>query len=303
MKLATRVLGDATAGPHVLITAGVHGDEFEPMLAVRRLCEILARRSLRGQVTLVPIVNEPAFRLGSRVAEDGLDLARTCPGKPDGSVTEQVAHALSALIRTADCYIDLHTGGTRLQVSPLAGYMLHPRTEILEQQRRMARVFGWPLVWGTEPGLNGRSLSVARDANVPAIYTEYLGGGTFHEPAVTACVQGCLNVLADRNVIDGPVEVPPAPPVWVEDPRPNSGFLQLHHPAPIDGLFEPAVRLGQRVERGESLGSVGDIVNGGTRHVPAAHSGTVLVLRTFPAVQAGECLAVILDDEFRRDVR
>lgn len=41
----------------------------------------------------------------------------------------------------------------------------------------MARAFGLPLIWGTDPTLPGRSLSVARDANVPAIYAEYLGGG------------------------------------------------------------------------------------------------------------------------------
>ena len=46
------------------------------------------------------------------------------------------------LIRAADYYIDLHTGGTRLRVLPLAGYSLHPDRRILEVQRRMARAFG-----------------------------------------------------------------------------------------------------------------------------------------------------------------
>src|SRR3954452_23007149 len=81
-------------GPHVLITGGVHGDEFEPMAAVRRLADALRGRELRGRVTLGPVVNEPAFRLGLRSGDDGLDLARVCPGRPDGSITEQVAHAL-----------------------------------------------------------------------------------------------------------------------------------------------------------------------------------------------------------------
>jgi hypothetical protein len=30
------------------------------------------------------------------------------------------------LIRSADYYIDLHTGGTEFSIYPLAGYMLHP---------------------------------------------------------------------------------------------------------------------------------------------------------------------------------
>ena len=297
MDLTKSVLGDSAHGPRVLITAGVHGDEYEPMDAVRQLLEDLSHRRLKGQVTLVPVVNEPAFRLGSRVAEDGLDLARTCPGRADGSVTERIAHALSALIRSADFYIDMHTGGTRLQVWPLAGYTLHPDPAVLDQQRRMARAFGLPILWGTDPTLNGRSLSVARDANVPAIYTEYLGGGVFHESGVTACVRGCLNVLADLGVIDEPVTMPEEPPLVVEDPRPNSGFLQLQHPAPRDGFSRPAVRLGDRIQAGDLLGTICDPLGRDVCEVPAANSGLVLVLRTCPSVLKGDSLGVILSPE------
>src|SRR5436190_22204934 len=120
--LQRRELVGHRPGLHLLITGGVHGDEFEPMVALRRLSRTLDPAQLRGRVTLVPVVNEPAFRLGQRVAEDGLDLARTCPGRPDGSVTERIAHALAQLIRSAGCFIDLHTGGTRLGVLPMTGY-------------------------------------------------------------------------------------------------------------------------------------------------------------------------------------
>src|SRR5947199_10536060 len=88
-----RIVGQGE-GLHILITGGVHGDEFEPMAAIRRLMRELRPEQLRGRVTLVPVVNEPAFRRGDRTADDGLDLARTCPGRPDGSVTEQIAFAL-----------------------------------------------------------------------------------------------------------------------------------------------------------------------------------------------------------------
>src|SRR5688572_6264853 len=192
MKLTSYVITGDTPGPHLLITGGVHGDEFEPMAAIRQLLTEIRPAELRGRVTLVPVVNEPAFALGQRVADDGLDLARTCPGRADGSVTEQIAFALSTLIRAADLYIDLHTGGTRLMVWPLVGYVLHRDERVLNAQRRMARAFGLPLIWGTDPTLPGRSLSVARDANAPAIYTEYLGGGRLDPQGTQAYVTGCL---------------------------------------------------------------------------------------------------------------
>jgi predicted deacylase len=302
MQLTLQEIDGQTAGPHMLITGGVHGDEFEPMAAVRRLMNVLRPEDLRGRVTLVPVVNEPAFRLGHRIAEDGLDLARTCPGRPDGSVTEQIAHALSALIRAADYYIDLHTGGTRLCVLPLVGYTLHPDQAVLAAQRRMARAFGLPVIWGTDPNLDGRSLSVARDARVPAIYAEYQGGGRYDPAGVTAYVDGCLNVLADLGMIDrvdsGRPELsiaPPAnPPLVVEDHRPGSGHMQVNHPSPCEGFFEPTVELGVRVNGGDLLGTVTDLLGRRVESIRAAHGGLVLVLHMFPRVAAGESVAVVL---------
>jgi predicted deacylase len=297
MELAVRQIIGKQSGPHVLITGGVHGDEFEPMAAARRLLHSLRADELRGTVTVVPVVNEPAFRRGQRTGDDGLDLARTYPGRADGSVTERIAHALSLLIRSADYYLDLHTGGTRLRVLPLVGYTLHRDARVLAAQRRMARAFGLPIIWGTDPTLNGRSLSVARDAGVPALYAEYHGGGGCDPAGVAAYVQGCRNVLADLGVFDAPVEVPAAPPLVVEDDRPSSGHMQINHPAPCEGFFEPAVVLGQRVAVGQSLGTVVDALGARCESIPAAYAGIVLVLHTFARVDAGESLGVVLEDK------
>jgi predicted deacylase len=287
----------SSSGPHVLITGGVHGDEFEPMAAIRKLCTLLEGQPLKGKVTLVPVVNEAAFRRGSRVAEDGLDLARTCPGKADGSVTEQTAFALSQLIQSSNFYIDLHTGGTRLQVLPLAGYTLHPDPIVLDWQRKMAVAFGLPIVWGTDYRLNGRSLSVARDAKVPGIYAEYLGGGGCDAGGVTAYVEGCLSVLSLVGVLDRPVSKLKSPPQIFEDGRINAGYMQINHPAPIEGFFDPTVSLGQAVKQGQPLGTVSDPVGRDVRTVEAAQAGLVLTLHTFARVDAGECLGVILETE------
>ena len=285
-------------GPHVLVTGGVHGDEFEPMTAVRRLIAMFrAEPPLRGSVTLVPVVNEPAFRRGSRVAEDGLDLARTCPGRADGSVTERLAHDLSELIRTANFYIDLHTGGTRLRVLPLVGYTLHTDPAVLAAQRRMARAFGLPVVWGTDPNLEGRSLSVARDAKVPAIYAEYHGGGGCDPAGVEEYVSGCLRVLADVGVIADAPDSSAVPQRVVEDPRPGSGHMQVNHPARVEGFFEPTVILGQRVREGDVLGTITDVLGQRVEVIRAADAGVVLVLQTFARIDAGTSVAVILPTE------
>jgi len=301
VQLATKTIHGAASGPHLLVTGGVHGDEFEPMAAIRRLVVELSPQLLRGRVTLVPVVNEPAYLLAARCGPDGLDLARTCPGRADGSITEQIAAALSELIRAADFYIDLHAGGVRMRVSPLAGYMLHADERVLTKQRLMAHAFNLPIVWGTDPALEGRSLSVARDACVPAIYAEYQGGGGCDAAGVAAYVEGCLNVMALLRMIERAQPHSHVEHV-VEDHRTGSGHMQVCHLAPIAGFFEPAVQLGQRVRVGDSLGNVTDLLDDDRRTISCEQSGLVIVLRSLASVTAGESLAVVLELSERQDL-
>jgi len=297
MNLDTRLFRADDRGPRLLVTGGVHGDEFEPILAIRRLIRLFTGDDplVSGSVTFVPVVNENAFYRGHRCAEDGLDLARTCPGRKDGSVTEQTAAALSDLIRASTHYIDLHTGGTELSVLPLAGYNLVEDSEVLEIQRRMARAFNLPVIWGSSANLDGRSLSVARDAGVPAIYCEYLGSATRSSAGVDAYFEGVLNVMADLGMIH---RTQPASRVEevVEDTRSGSGHMQVCHPAPMDGCFEPAVALGDKVEKGQPLGHVLDFTGEVGLPVTAEESGRLIVQRTFPRVRKGDSVGVILPD-------
>jgi predicted deacylase len=250
-------------------------------------------KQLRGSVTLVPVVNEAAFLRGHRMAEDGLDLARVCPGKVDGSVTERTAHALCELIRGTDYFIDLHTGGTTLSVYPLAGYTLHADTRVLDAERRMARAFNLPVVWGT-PYLPGRSLSVAHDASVPAIYAEYYGGARCDRSGIDAYVEGCFSVMAELEMLSRPR---PASVIQyvVEDDRPNAGFMQIQNPSPMTGFFEPHVVLGQPVREGDVLGTICDPLGLKVETVRSRQTGIVLVLKTFNRVEQGESLGVVLE--------
>jgi predicted deacylase len=300
MKLQSLEIAGAEEGPQLLITGGVHGDEFAPMVALRRLGRQLEPGKLSGRVTLIPVVNEPAFLRGCRTAEDGLDLARTFPGRGDGTVSERIAWALSERIRSADYYIDLHSGGTTLTICPLVGYMLHHEEAVRRAQQRMARAFGLPIVWGTDPRLAGRSLSVARDAGVPAIYAEYLGGGRCDAAGVEAYVAGCLNVMGLLGLLDRP-PVATEPRYFVEDDRPESGHLQRGHPAPADGFFEPCATLGEPIALGAPLGTLEDSLGSESITIRAAQKGIVLALRTFPSVRQGDSLAVILETDWARD--
>ena len=229
----------------------------------------------------------------ARAGEDGLDLARTCPGQADGTLTEKAAHEISWLIRQSDYFIDLHTGGNAYRISPLAGYMLHPSQAILDKQRMMAQAFNLPTVWGTTPHLEGRTLSVARNAHIPAIYTEYGGGGDCQPRIIEKLLTGCLNVMGRLGMLD---RRPSEKEVvhTIEDSSENSGHLQIMHPAPADGMFEVFVNLDDLVEAGQPLGVLYSLMGEKLATITASQAGMVFLLRAIPPVKQGDALGGIL---------
>jgi predicted deacylase len=279
-------------GPRLLITAGVHGDEYEPMLAAAELLRLLPGLLKKGTVTVAPVVNTGAYRLGARCGEDGLDLARICPGNAAGTISEQVAAAVSSLIVNADYFIDMHTGGLAFELYPLCGYMLHPEPALLDSQRRMAQAFGLPVVWGTDHLPNGRTLSVARDAGVPAVYLEYGGGSGIRPEVIDAYLNGCTNVIHALGMTAQAWEATEIS-YWVEDHTVNSGHLQTKLPAPAPGVFVPVVQLGDITARGDLLGHVVDPLGERTA-VAADMDGMVFMLRSAMRVQQGDALGGIL---------
>jgi predicted deacylase len=80
----------------------------------------------------------------------------------------------------------------------------------------------------------------------------------------------------------------------VEDDRDQSGHLQINYPSPSDGFFEPAVRLGQTINEGETIGTVSDALGDAVAVVPAAESGMIVMLRAFRSVRQKDPLAAIV---------
>ncbi len=286
----------AQPGPHLLILGGVHGDEYEPMAAIRELKTRIIPEKLIGKVTLVPVLNQPAYERTHRCGPDLLDLARTFPGSPEGSISQQIAHEATLLIQSADYLIDLHTGGLISQLAPFSGYTLHPDPTVLETQRRMARAFNLPVIWGTSAHLDGRTLSAARDHSVPAIYAEWGGGSGCDAEAVEGYITGCLSVLSELEMLNLTVEQKPILH-HVEDNREGSGYLQLQNHAPVAGFFEPAIQLMDQIQVGDTLGTICSVAGDDATTVTASQAGLILGIRAIPYVEKDEWLAVILETD------
>ena len=127
-------------------------------------------------------------------------IAETLPGRENGSITEKIAKSVSELIHQADYLIDLHTGGALFDLMPLTGYLLHPDKDVLAKQKAMAKAFNLPLIWGTDATAQGRTLSIARDNNIPAIYAECRRGAScknIYYQALYLCQHARLDAIED----------------------------------------------------------------------------------------------------------
>jgi predicted deacylase len=283
------------SGPQVLLLAGVHGDEYEPIVALLELAEELTGSISRGSVLVDPLVNAGAYGAGSRFGADGLDLARVCPGTADGSPTEQAAYRASERIRGADVVIDLHTGGLAFDIYPLAGYMLHPDASVLEQQRQLALATGMPLIWGTDHRPDGRTLSVARDAGVPAIYLEYGGGSGFRKHVVAHYKEAVKRILGQLGMFRNQGADNPPWKYWLEDYRTDSGYLQSRMPAPVSGMFVADVAVGDWVAAGQRFGCIIDPYTGSKHELVVEEAGLVFLLQQQVLVQKGNALGGMMN--------
>jgi uncharacterized protein len=183
------VTGDEP-GPRLSVISGVHGCEYASMAGVRRWVAGLTGRRLRGTVTVVPVVNVPAFwtRTPFVVPEDGKNLNRCFPGSPDGTLAERLAFAVfEQVITGSDAFVDAHAGDLVEALEPFAMYDGGPAEATA---RGLATAYGLRYVVRQAPGprqvVAGSSSGAAAVAGVPAITAEAGGCGLVTEDAVAA---------------------------------------------------------------------------------------------------------------------
>mgnify|MGYP001309543308 CR=1 FL=1 len=82
----------AEDGPTLVVTAGVHGDEYEGVEAIPEVYRKTDPKTLAGTMCMIPICNIPAYETITRSSTiDGLNLARVFPGDASGSITQRIA--------------------------------------------------------------------------------------------------------------------------------------------------------------------------------------------------------------------
>ncbi|GAA5112670.1 succinylglutamate desuccinylase/aspartoacylase family protein [Haloechinothrix salitolerans] len=279
------------SGPTVSLLGGVHGDEDEGVLAVLRVLDELRASELTGTVHAVATANPMAWAAQSRMSPlDGENLARCFPGTGDGPTHHLAADITSHLIRGADLLVDLHSAGLRYRMPLMCGFVSD--VEAADQSRRAAEAFGTPLIWAHTDPSPGRSLSVAAELGLPAIYAECSGGGSIRQHELDTYVSGVLAVLADLDML---------PNAQCTDDRKEtrwvygSGDLDAGMQAKRDSLFVSAVNAGDIVDVDDEIGRCYDYQGHLLEAVRAPRPGMVMFLRRQARTLADDVLFVLAD--------
>jgi predicted deacylase len=280
-------------GPTLALLSGVHGDEWEGVVALGRICRFLHDRGIHGEVRLVSVSNEPAFAAKSRCApEDDRDLARCFPGDPGGSLSQRLAALLTErVIRGADFLIDLHSAGLHYTMPTLVGFTDDP-SAMGRQSAEAAARFGAPVIWRhPAPPPPGRTISVAHDQGIPNLYVETTGAGNVHAADIACYTQGVRNVMGLLGQLEEAPLPAPAPVRLQGSGDLDAALVRAHHA----GVLLLQARLLQRLAVGEVVGTIvnphGEVVE----TLVAAHAGVVVMLRHTPHVAPGDRICHLAD--------
>lgn len=286
------VISNST-GPTALLTGANHGDEYEGPIALQSLAHELRPEDITGRVIIVPYMNYPAFLAARRVSPvDGLNLNRSFPGQPDGTLTQKIADYFErSLVPMADLVVDFHSGGKTLDFVPFA--CAHYLDDADQQAACVAAVqaFNAPYTMMLrELDAVGMYDTAVEAQGKVFVTTELGGGGTATARSTRIAHKGLRNVLIHAGILSGEVDL--APSQMLDMPS-DACF----HIATEGGMFEPMVDLGEQVEAGTPIARIWDTQHSGRAPIELhAQRGGLLAARHFPGlIQPGDCIAVIAD--------
>ncbi len=278
-------------GPTALMTGANHGDEYEGPVALFDLARSLRAEEVSGRVIIVPGMNFPAFRAGTRTSPiDKGNLNRSFPGRPDGTPTEKIAdYFTTRLLPLADVVLDFHSGGRTLDFLPYAAAHALPDKD--QEKRCFAAVAAFAAPYSMkmiEIDAVGMYDTTVEEMGKVFVTTELCGGGTATAKSVAIAKTGVRNVLKQAGILEGAPDLRPTQ--WLDMPSAECfGFAEEA------GLVEPLKDLGDPVAAGEVVARIHSITRTGV--APFEHRaaiGGVLAARHFPGlVKVGDCLAVI----------
>jgi N-alpha-acetyl-L-2,4-diaminobutyrate deacetylase len=281
-------------GPTVILEGGNHGDEYEGPITLGEMIRDLDPGLVSGRLIFIPAINLPAVNAARRTSPiDDLNMNRTFPGNANGTTTQQIsAFVNDALFPMGDAFLDLHSGGSSLDLMPSS--VIEPVADPVQHAKNVAAVtaFDAPLVVVIDNRGDTRTATAsAARAGLTVVGTEMAGAGTVSLDALDLCRRGVRNVLSHLGVLPPELASPPRHPQRLFE-LPGSDAYVI---SDDDGVFEPFHRNGEMVRAGQPAGRVHFLANPSRKPADLFYSADgILYGRRQPGrVRPGNCCLVV----------
>jgi len=275
IDLTVFVFRGKTDGPHLLLTAGIHGDEVNGIEVIRRLINEDCLTPEAGMVIAIPLVNVYGFIFNSRTLPDGKDLNRCFPGSAHGSLANRLAHILMHEILPHVHYgIDFHTGGDRI-----ANYPQIRCTVDNARNKELASAFGAPFMVDSElidKSFRKEAMKMGKTVLV------FEGGESLRldELAITEGKAGVRRLMQYLKMRDFQEKK------QITVSLKNATWLRNKD----SGIFNPFVAYGTKVSKNQPLATITDPYGESHVTIKSPHEGYIIGLNNMPVVNAGDAL-------------
>jgi len=247
----------AEDGPTITVLACQHGRELNGIEGIRRAVGRIDPGALRGTAVFIPCANPVAARTRRQdfPYESGrffrsavsFNLNRVWPGKADGSLYEQMAHAMweGAIARSQAC-IDLH------------GWTGRSSSLVWSDRHDLVRAFGLDIHSLLDPaggsqGTPGMVENACRAAGIAAVTAELAPQCTITERSVEAGARGVMNVMKALKMLEGPLDLPP------RQIELDASCVEHAFTADRTGLLVTPLEVPALVKKGDLIAQVADL--------------------------------------------
>ena len=291
VELPLRIISGIKPGPTLAITAGVHGSEYCAIVAAHSLARELDPDQMSGTVAIIPLVTKAAFEARTRWVNpvDGVNPNRAFPGKVDGSMSYQIAHAVfTELISKSDAYIDMHGGDLMESLFPHVLFSETGKEEVDKISESLATSFGVDYVWKIlkEDRGTGNAFTEAAFAGVPSMLSEVGEDGKLDEANVKIQYDGIINVMKTLGILEGRHEM-----TKKTSKISTMGKFLLSKKG---GVFYSISRTGEQVKRDQLLGEIRSLEGDVVEEIKAPFDCVILAIVNNPSVKKSDITFEIL---------
>ena len=267
-------------GPQLTVMSGMHAGEYSGILAAQKLISTVKPEDLSGTLLIVPVISTRAFMERNMQLNpvDQKEVHSILPGNPGGTYSDMLIDTLFELVKESDYLIDSHAGEMAQALFPWVPVPMWGPDELREKSLSLALGFDVKYV---EPRYDEASIPpfclALLSAGIPNIWVECGKNGVPTESDTAIHFDGYLAAMRTTGMLEG------------EPARPNQETLKGRRSqvnAEISGVWHPAIKEGDIVEKGQYLGRMTDYFGNLLKEYHAPARSLVLYYWSNPAINA-----------------